>query len=361
MRMPLFRGTKRWGIGISAVLLSSLLLAACGENSPSTLNPVGPVADKESNLFYFILVVATIVFVIVEAALVYSIVRYRERPGMPAPAQIHGNNKVEAAWTIAPALFLFAVLVYTIYTMFTLAPAGTPALEVRVYGHQWWWEFDYTKSPNYGFATADSLHIPVGAVVRADLFSDNVIHSFWIPEITGKTDVIPGHDNYMIFRADKVGTYRGECAEFCGTQHAHMDFNVIVEPMDVYQTWVSTQQAAAATPAAGSLAAQGQKLFAQGSCTGCHGIVGVNLKGYNDPLAATKIGPNLTHFGSRDEIAGGVLTNNADQCQPGNLGNCNLAKWLADPQGIKPGNDMQIGPLTSDQINALVAYLESLK
>lgn len=358
--MPLFRGMKRWGIVLSAILLSSFLLAACGENSPSILSPVGPVADKELGLFYFILAVATLVFVVVEGWLIFSIVRYRERPGMPAPAQIHGNNTVEAAWTIAPALFLFAVLIYTIYTMFTLAPAGNPSLEVQVRGHQWWWEFDYTKSPNYGFATADSLHIPVGSVVKVDLFSDNVIHSFWIPEITGKTDVIPGHNNTMVFRADKVGTYRGECAEFCGVQHAHMDFNVIVEPMDTFQTWASTQQQAAATPAPGSLAAQGAKLFAS-QCVACHGIVGVDLKSYSDPAAATKIGPNLTHFGSRNEIAGGVLTNNADQCQPGNLSNCNLAKWLADPQGIKPGNDMNIGTLTPDQINALVAYLESLK
>lgn len=381
MKMPLFRGMKpkRLGIAVAALLLSSVLLAACGESSPSTLNPVGPVADKELGLFWFILAVATIVFVIVEGWLIYSIVRYRARPGMPAPPQIHGNNTVEAAWTIAPALFLFAVLVYTIYTMFTLAPTanlpgtpalagGKPTLEVRVYGHQWWWEFDYTKSPNYGFVTADSLHIPVGTVVRVDLYSDNVIHSFWIPQITGKTDVVPGHDNYMIFRADKVGNYLGECAEFCGTQHAHMNFDVVVEPMDTFQTWVSTQQAAAATPPAG-LAAQGEQLFKTSQCAGCHGIVGVNLTGYNDPKAAALIGPDLTHFGSRDLIAGGVLDNNAAQCEadlqsnPTNpdLSNCQLAQWLNDPQGIKPGSDMVISPLTKAQINELVAYLESLK
>lgn len=373
MKMPLFRGMKpkRLGIAVAALLLSSVLLAACGESSPSTLNPVGPVADKELGLFWFILAVATIVFVIVEGWLIFSIVRYRARPGMPAPPQIHGNNTVEAAWTIAPALFLFAVLVYTIYTMFTLAPTappGQPTLEVRVYGHQWWWEFDYTKSPNYGFVTADSLHIPVGTVVRTDLYSDNVIHSFWIPQITGKTDVVPGHDNYMIFRADKVGNYLGECAEFCGTQHAHMNFNVIVEPMDTFQTWVSTQQAAATTPPAG-LAAQGEQLFKTSQCAGCHGIVGVNLTGYNDPKAAALIGPDLTHFGSRDLIAGGVLDNNAAQCEadlqsnPTNpdLSNCQLAQWLNDPQGIKPGSDMVISPLTKAQINELVAYLESLK
>ena len=142
MRMPLFRGTKRWVIVVSAMLLSSLLLAACGETSPSILNPAGPVASKESDLFFFILIVATVVFVIVEGMLIFSIIRYRDRPGRTAPPQIHGNNKVEIAWTIAPAVFLFAVLIYTIYTMFTLAPAGTPSLEVQVRGHQWWWEFD---------------------------------------------------------------------------------------------------------------------------------------------------------------------------------------------------------------------------
>src|SRR5579864_2154554 len=140
--MSLFRGMKRWGVILAALLLSSLLLAACGENSPSVLNPAGPVADKEAGLFWFILVVATIVFVAVEGVLIYSIVRFRERPNSPAPKQIHGNNTIEIAWTVAPSIFLLAVLVGTIYTMFGLQQPKTPAdVEVTAVAHQWWWEF----------------------------------------------------------------------------------------------------------------------------------------------------------------------------------------------------------------------------
>src|SRR5947209_11059531 len=167
--MPLFRGMKRWAIIIPVVFLSSLLVAACGgEPEPQTiLNPAGPIATYELNLFWFILVVATIVFVAVEGWLIFSIIRYRERPNMPLPVQRHGNNTVEIIWTIAPSIFLFAVLAGTIYTMFYLQqPAGPAGLEVRAVGHQWWWEFDY---PNRHIVTADTLAIPTDTVVQVDL------------------------------------------------------------------------------------------------------------------------------------------------------------------------------------------------
>ena len=366
MRMPLFRGMKRWGMLISALLLSSFLLAACGENSPSVLNPAGPVADRERILFWFILIVATIVFVAVEGMLIYSIIRYRERPNSPTPRQIHGNNTIEVIWTVAPSIFLFAVLIGTIYTMVNLAQPKTPAdVEVKAVGHQWWWEFDYVTQN--GIVTADSLYVPTGAVVQVDLVSNNVIHSFWVPELTGKTDVIPGHNNHLWFTADHTGTYRGECAEYCGDQHAHMDFNVVAYDPNTFQTWVHMAQANAATPAAGSLEQQGAKLFAgSGGCTGCHGIVGVNLTSYADTRAAGLVGPNLTHFGSRRLIAGGVLSWDPTSCaivngQLVNKNNCGLYKWLQDPQGFKPGNDMIIGQLTDTQITQLIAYLESLQ
>src|SRR6266487_1773348 len=159
--MPIFRGMKHWGKIIPAVLLSSLLFAACGGNSPTILNPTGPVAAQEANFFWFILVVATFVFVMVEGVLIWSIIRYRERANMPAPRQTHGNNTIEIIWTIVPSVFLFAVLGGTIYTMFGLtsfSSTGRP-LQIRVVGHQWWWEFDYL---NENFITADELHIPVG-------------------------------------------------------------------------------------------------------------------------------------------------------------------------------------------------------
>src|SRR5260370_11353850 len=223
--MPKFRGVKRWVTIISALLLSSILLAACDQNTPSIINPQGPVAAREAGLFWFILVVATIVFVAVEGVLIYSIIRFRERPNSPTPKQIHGNNTIEIIWTVAPSLFLFAVLIGTIYTMFGLAQPAGPNVEVQVVGHQWWWEFDYVHE---NFKTADELVVPQGTTIQLDLVSNNVIHSFWIPQLTGKTDVIPCHANRIWFKADDLTTtpYRGECAEFCASQHAHIDFNV---------------------------------------------------------------------------------------------------------------------------------------
>ena len=375
MRMPLFRGMKRWGVILAALLLSSLLLAACGENSPSVLNPAGPVADKEAGLFWFILVVATIVFVAVEGALIYSIVRFRERPNAPAPRQLHGNNTVEIIWTVVPSVFLFAVLIGTIYTMFGLGQisgTGRP-VDIKVVGHQWWWEFDYQDE---NIVTADEMRIPVGSVINVSLESTNVIHSFWIPEITGKTDVVPAHHNTKVFRADKIGMYRGLCTEYCGLQHAHMNFNVIVVSQNDYMSWVTAQQQAAAAKPTDPAALAGQQLFlGSGGCQGCHGIVGVNLKDNNylnsGGSSSVLVGPNLTHFGSRRFIAGGVLSWDPASCvvisgsngQPAiqNPSACGLYQWLHDPQGVKPGNDMNIRTLSDTEIAQLVAYLESLQ
>ncbi len=349
MRMPLFRGMKRWTIIVSGVILTSLLLAACG-TPQTTLDPAGPVAKSESDLFWFILIVATFIFVVVEAALIYSVIRFRARPNSPAPMQIHGNNTIELIWTVAPSIVLFLVLALTIRTMFALTQPSGHKVEVTAVAHQWWWEFDY---PGYnGIVTADTLHVPANTTIQVDLESDNVIHSFWLPALTGKTDVIPGHHNHLWFSADKAGDYyRGACAEYCGAQHAHMNFNVKVDSANDFLTWVTTRQQNALTPTGGSLAANGAKIFTQ-LCVGCHGIVGVNLQGYSDPKAKALIGPNLTHFGSRNLIAGGVLDNDPE--------GKNLSAWLSDPQGVKPGNDMIVN-LTPDQVKALVAYLESLK
>lgn len=381
MRMPIFRRMKHWGIIIPIVLLSSLLFTACGGNSPTILNPTGPVSTQEANLFWFILYVATFIFVLVEAVLIWSIFRYRERPNSPTPRQIYGNNTVEIIWTVVPSLFLFAVLAGTIYTMFNIQNISStngsiPQIRVSAVGHQWWWEFDY---PNQHVINADTLYLPQGAVVTMDLKSNNVIHSFWIPSITGKTDDIPGHDNQKIFRADQVGEYRGECAEYCGTQHAHMNFNVIVLDTNAFNAWVSNEQQSAQNPT-DLLALQGQKLFkGSGGCTGCHGIVGVNLDSFQAAKtssgldASALVGPNLTHFAERRLIAGGILIAsdghnwaNEPACQLvngqlANKDNCGLYQWLHDPQSVKPGNDMIITSLSDTQIYALIAYLQSLK
>ncbi len=373
MRIPIFGRIKHGGIIISGILLSSFLFAACGDGN--TLDPQGPVAASEAGLFWFILVVATIVFVAVEGMLLYSIVRYRARPNTPEPRQLHGNNTLEFIWTVAPSLFLFAVLAGTIYTMFQLQVPPN-AMTVQAVGHQWWWEFQY---PNEHIATADTLYVPVNTAVDVKLVSNNVIHSFWIPKLSGKTDDIPGHDNHVWFKADQAGTYFGACAEYCGTQHAHMRFNVVVLDSATFNTWLSSQQAAAQNPT-DALAAKGKQIFAgAGGCTGCHGIVGVNIANWSDDKTSSGlpvtslVGPNLTPFGSRSLIAGGVLSASsghtwmddpACSVASGHIADkdhCGLYQWLHDPQGVKPGNDMNIGQLTDDQIDALAAYLESLK
>jgi cytochrome c oxidase subunit II len=338
--MPFRSGKKRWGVAALLALAAAALLAGC-ENSPTILDPAGPVGKRESDLFWFIFIVATVVFVGVTSVLLYSVFRFRARPDGAAPRQIHGNTAIELAWTIVPSLVLFAVLGVTITTMFGLAqPSGSNVLTVKAIGHQWWWEFQY---PDQSIVTADEMHIPTGTVVHIDLVSDNVIHSFWVPQLGGKTDVIPGHDNSMWLQADRTGQFRGECAEFCGLQHAHMDFLVVAQPNDQFQSWVTQQQQAAQTPT-DSLALQGQKLFST-KCISCHLINGVNQPN------RVQIGPNLTHFGNRQLIAGYVLDNTPSS----------LADWLRDPQAVKPGNDMPNLHLTQDQITALVAYLEGLK
>ncbi len=340
--MPFRSRLTRWG-AISVVALAVAgLLAGCGENSPSTLDPAGPIADKEAGLFWLILVVATVVFVAVTGALIYMMIRFRARPDGPPARQIGGKQSLEIFLAAVPTVVLFIVLFATISTMFALAqPSDPKTLTVKVIGHQWWWEFQY---PTQKIVTADELYIPVNTTVHIELYSDNVIHSFWVPQLGGKTDVIPGHNNTMWLKATTPGDYRGLCTEFCGTQHAHMDFLVRAVSGATFQSWVNQSQRTAAAPTTPAQT-QGQKLFMR-SCIGCHLINGV------DQASKSQVGPNLTHFGSRTLIAGWVVDNNS----------ANLKAWIHDAQAIKPGSDMPAFTNLSDSdLDALVAYLQSLQ
>jgi len=337
--MPFRSNVKKYGAAL-AVLLCAAALGAWA-HPPNILNPHGYVALAESNLFWFILVIATAIFVLVMSFFIYSIIRYRARPGAPEPVQRHGNSALEIAWTVIPTVVLLGVLATTLYTLLSAIqqPTGVKTISVTAIGHQWWWEFKYDGQ---NITTADELHVPVNTVIHVNLVSDNVIHSFWIPDLAGKTDVIPGHDNAMWFKSDTPGAYRGECAEFCGTQHANMDFEVVVDPQSTYDAWIANQKLPAGKPTS-ALAVEGSALFASKQCIGCHVINGVN--------SGNLIGPNLTHFASRQLIAGGVLDNT----------NPNLATWLRNPQAVKNGVDMPNLNLSQSEIDALVAYLDTLK
>jgi cytochrome c oxidase subunit 2 len=322
------------------------LLAGCA-GTPTALSPASSNATLIYNLILIVFGIAAVVFVVVEGMLIYSVVRFSRRPAGEQPSQVEGNRWLEIAWTLAPAIVLAIVFVISARTLWLLSyrPTLTPgtssdpqALHVHVVGHQWWWEFDYT---NLKIVTANELHVPVGTVVDLDMESVDVVHSFWVPQLGGKMDVIPGHVNQTWFQVMQPGTFHGQCAEFCGVEHADMRFDVVAESPDQFQAWVKQQQSPL-PPMTGN-AAQGEQVFMSGACVGCHTIDGTKAQG--------KVGPNLTHFATRRIFAGGVLDNTPD----------NLATWLADPQKVKPGNVMPNLHLSTQQIDALVAYLESTK
>ena len=382
---------KRPSFGILAIGLlvaALLLLIACTPSHPqSTFDSAGPVAEKQKILFYIIFWAAIFVFVLVVGILLYAVIHFRRRPGREGmPAQTHGNTPLEIGWTVAPALVLAVIAVPTIIYIFQIAESpGADALEVNVTGHQWWWEFEY---PEQDVVTANELHVPVNRYVKLNLMSDDVIHSFWAPKLAGKVDVIPQpasalgeaprNVNKMKFKADRVGEFFGQCAEYCGEAHAHMRFHVIVEEQDKFDAWVDNYHELAKGPAPPTeAAAKGAALFPALGCSLCHWVNGPPPPGLTDGLMSawrtaidqggtplTYPGPNLTNFGSRTTLAAGRLDNDRD--------GENLMKWLRDPEKVKPGNRMAevaqayndpevIAKLTDENIAALVAYLLSLR
>ncbi len=346
------RGIPARTIGVLLALISTSALAGCA-GSPSLFLPASPNATTIYNLTVIVFLIAAGVFIIVEALLFWSVIRFSRNKTPGEPKQIEGNTTFEILWTAAPAIVLLIVFVVSLQALFplsgqpstrtasnstTLNVAAADTVHVRVIGHQWWWEFQY---PDFNIVTANELHLPVNSTVSVDVESVDVIHSFWVPQLGGKIDVIPGHVNHTWFQPNQLGTFHGQCAEFCGTEHADMRFNVVVEAKDQFQVWVQNQQAPVATMS--GLAAQGEQIFMNGVCVGCHTVNGTKAQG--------KVGPNLTHLATRSVFAGAIMDMTPD----------NLTRWLTDPQKVKPGTLMKIPPLTPDQISALVAYLTSLK
>jgi cytochrome c oxidase subunit 2 len=340
------RHVARWGWSllplVALVLLVLLCLAGCrpDEFPQTTLTPHSNYADAIQSLLEKLVFWVVVIFVVVQSLLIYTVVRFRSRPGAPDPKPVHGNTALEVGWTVAPAIILALIAVPTVLTIYQTqgrVPAG--ALEVTAVGHQWWWEFKY---PGLGITTADEMHVPNGRPVNVTIESADVVHSFWFPAIGGKRDAIPEHHNHMWFTPDRVGTFPGQCAELCGISHANMRMKLMVEEPAAFDAWVARQQAPPAAPESTSVAWRGKQVFTQSACIACHTINGVS---------AGVIGPNLTHVGGRTTIAGALFENNAE----------NLGRWIEDPPGRKPGSLMPKLNLPPDQVAALVAYLQSLK
>lgn len=346
----------------------ALVLAGCSPDhyAQTALRPIsdfGRIGDDiQTTTFKW----AVVVFVLVEGALLYAIFRFRGKAGDPEPTQVHGNTTIEIVWTVVPALILAAIAVPTVQGIFqTSAIPGADALEVRVIGHQWWWEFRY---PTLNITTANELHVPVGQTVSLRMETGDVVHSFWNPRFAGKRDVFPNRETRLWFKAEEAGEYPGQCAEFCGIQHARMAFQVRAQSAEEFQAWAAHMQTLRAKPAAAAAApndsvqtasagatvqaqapgpddpqyAAGEKLFQMKGCVGCH-----SLNAYDAPKGM--IGPNLANVGARSYIGAGTLKNTDE----------NLARWIENPQVIKQGVLMPNLGVKPEEAKALVAYLRA--
>jgi cytochrome c oxidase subunit 2 len=327
-----------------------LALYACS-GFQSALDPKGPKAQAISQLNWFLVVVATVVYVAVIAALFYALRRATTRPvafeadDVEEPGRERSRMRWVAGAVAVSALILLLFVFVDVSTARSISQVGgVRPLRIDVVGHQWWWEVKYPDlgNPHNTVETANEIHVPVGRAVFIKMTSDDVIHSFWAPNLDGKKDLIPGHETRTWFRADSAGVYRGQCAEFCGFQHAKMAFFIVAEPRIQFEHWLETQRSSASTPS-DSLAQAGERVFLSGTCAMCHTISGTG--------AGSKVGPDLTHLASRRTIAAGTLPNNTG----------NLAGWILDPQRIKPGTKMPPNQLDPESLRALLAYLGTLK
>jgi cytochrome c oxidase subunit 2 len=323
-----------------AVLAAGCTQWADARLPQTTVFPVSDYGEMIQNLYVLIFWMAAAVFVGVEGFLLYAIIRYRRRSEDEVPSQVHGNTRLEVAWTIIPSIVLLIIAVPTIGTIFAADAVPTTATQyVKVIGHQWWWEFQY---PNLGVVTANELHLPLGETVRFEMESKDVIHSFWFPRMGGKMDVVPTRTNHMWFTPKETGEFYGQCVEFCGTQHANMRMRLFVQTPQDFQAWVQQQRATAAAPTGGP-GADGPRVFRERGCVACHTIRGTE--------AAGTIGPDLTHIGSRTTIAAGMLDNTPAE----------MKRWISDPQGVKIGNKMVVARPSDQDLDILVNYLQGLK
>jgi len=322
------------------------LQSRCFVPLTNIFDPASTPAKSIVDLSMFVLAVTALIFTVVATLLVYAIVKFRARPtnGDREPAQVYGSTQIELAWTIIPVLIVVVLFAATARVIHAIqdAPRPSTALEVTVIGHQFWWEYRY---PALGVVTANELHIPVSDPSRPrptflTLLSADTDHSFWIPQLGGKTDLIPNRINGMWFDPQRTGLFLGQCAQYCGTQHGKMLQRVSVDSPDDFEAWVAAQRRPAAEDPA---ALAGRRVFETTACINCHAVRGTAANG--------RFGPDLTHLMSRATIASGAAENTPE----------NLRLWLKDPDAIKPGSLMPAMNMTDAELDALVRYMLSLR
>jgi cytochrome c oxidase subunit 2 len=328
----------RWCL---ALVLAAASLAC--EGNQSMFNPQGPAARSIAGLGWVLLTVSIVVYVVVMAALLWALVRERQvTDDQPQTTRRLGT-------IVAAAVVLTAVVLVTLTAASAAvgrgltAPKGETEIVVDIVGHQWWWDFQYRSHTSADLISSpNELHIPVGVPIVLRAQSRDVIHSFWVPNLHGKRDLIPGQTTPLWIQADLPGVYRGQCAEFCGHQHAKMAFNVVAEPMANFQAWLDAQRAPAAEPG-DDISRRGRDLFLQSTCVTCHTIAGT--------AAGARVGPDLTHVGSRLTIAAGTLPNTREH----------LRAWVANPAAVRPGVRMPPTPLPAEDLETVLTYLRSLR
>ena len=342
----------RWLVLIAACAVSRTVAAA----SPSTsiFSDLSTPARQVTGLSWLVLEITGAIFITVGALIIYALIKFRSRPDDTSePPQVFGSTQIELSWTIIPILIIVVLFLSTARVLFSVQDAPRPAnaVDVTAVGHQFWWEYRY---PQYNVTTANELHIPVGAGTAGrptflKLTSADVIHSFWIPQLGGKTDMLPNRVNGMWIDPSTPGVYLGQCAQFCGTQHAKMLLRVYVDTPDDFAAWIQAQQKTQSeiTPGAAAgaevNAVNGQKVFEQQACINCHTISGTVANG--------RFGPDLTHLMSRKTLAAGATDNTPE----------NLKAWITNPDQFKPGSLMPAMHLTDNQYAQITAYLETLK
>jgi cytochrome c oxidase subunit 2 len=341
----MWRASSLFGNAVAAVVQTQL--AGLEEHRIANIfKPLADPAEAERNIAYFSFAITGVIFVVVAGLIVYTIWKFRRKHGedeFQEPPQVYGSNQIEVAWTVIPVLIVFILIGVSARVIAGVQNASPPKdmTKITIIGHQWWWEVKY---PDYGIVTANEIHVPTlpkgEAASYLELQSMDVIHSFWLPQLSGKTDLIPNRSNYMWINPKQPGVYFGNCAEYCGTQHANMLLRVIAQTPEDFKKWTGQQQSDA--PAAATMTPERQE-FESLSCVNCHAVKGT--------AAIGKFGPDLTHLMSRQTLGAGVIDNTAD----------NLRAWVNDPQDAKPGCFMPSLKLTDSELSQVLNYLGTLK